>query len=44
MEGITDGCNANGCKTTIDEIITWNFYCSLPYWYSMILIWKQLPN
>jgi hypothetical protein len=36
MEGITDGCNANGCKTTIDEIITWNFYCSLPYWYSMI--------
>jgi hypothetical protein len=37
MEGITDGCNANGCKTTIDEIITWNFYCSLPYWYSMIL-------
>ena len=37
MEGITDGCNANGCKTTIDEIITWNFYCSLPYWYSIIL-------
>ena len=37
MEGITDGCNANGCKTTIDEIITWNFYCSLPYRYSMIL-------
>lgn len=34
MEGITDGCNANGCKTDIDEIIAWNFYCSIPYWYS----------
>ena len=36
MEGIADGCNANGCKTNIDEIITWNFYCSIPYWYSLI--------
>jgi hypothetical protein len=35
MEGIVDGCNANGCKTTIDEIITWNFYMSLPYWYGI---------
>jgi len=35
MEGITEGCNANGCKTTIDEIIAWNFYCSIPYWYSL---------
>jgi hypothetical protein len=34
MEGITDGCNANGCKTTLDEIIAWNFYCSIPYWYT----------
>jgi len=34
MEGITDGCNAGGCKTTIDEIIAWNFYISIPYWYS----------
>jgi hypothetical protein len=34
MEGITEGCNANGCKTTLDEIIAWNFYCSIPYWYS----------
>ena len=34
MEGIADGCNANGCKTSIDEIIAWNFYCSIPYWYS----------
>ena len=36
MEGIADGCNANGCKTSIDEIITWNFYLSIPYWHSMI--------
>ena len=34
MEGIAEGCNANNCKTTIDEIIAWNFYCSIPYWYS----------
>ena len=34
MEGIAEGCIANGCKTTIDEIIAWNFYCSIPYWYS----------
>jgi hypothetical protein len=36
MEGINDGCNANGCKTKIDEIIAWNFYMSIPYWYSLI--------
>ena len=36
MEGIADGCNANGCKTSIDEIIAWNFYMSLSYWYSSI--------
>ena len=34
MEGIVEGCVANGCKTTIDEMIAWNFYCSIPYWYS----------
>ena len=34
MEGIAEGCNANGCKTNIDEILAWNFYCSIPYWYS----------
>jgi len=34
MEGIADGCNANNCKTNIDEIIAWNFYMSIPYWYS----------
>jgi hypothetical protein len=36
MEGIAEGCNANGCKTSIDEIIAWNFYMSMPYWYSFI--------
>ena len=35
MEGIVEGCKKNGCKTTIDEIIAWNFYCSIPYWHSM---------
>lgn len=35
MIGITEGLKAGGCKTTIDEIIAWNFYCSIPYWYSM---------
>jgi hypothetical protein len=34
MEGIADGCNANGCKTSLDEIIAWNFYMSMSYWYS----------
>jgi hypothetical protein len=34
MEGIAEGCTAGGCETTIDEIIAWNFYCSLPYWFS----------
>ena len=34
MEGIAEGCNANGTETTIDEIIAWNFYMSISYWYS----------
>jgi hypothetical protein len=36
MLGITEGCNANGTATTIDEIIAWNFYYSIPYWYSSV--------
>ena len=36
MMGITEGLVQGGCKTTIDEIIAWNFYCSIPYWYSII--------
>ena len=35
MEGIADGCKKGGCNTTIDEIIAWNFYISIPYWYSI---------
>jgi len=34
MEGIVEGCVAAKCETTIDEIIAWNFYMSIPYWYS----------
>jgi len=34
MEGIADGCTAAGTKTTIDEIIAWNFYMSISYWFS----------
>ena len=36
MVGITEGLNAAGTKTNIDEIIAWNFYCSIPYWYSTV--------
>jgi hypothetical protein len=36
MKGISEGLIDGGCKTTIDEIIAWNFYCSIPYWYSMV--------
>jgi hypothetical protein len=34
MEGIAAGCKEGGCDTTVDEIIAWNFYCSMPYWLS----------
>ena len=34
MEGIVAGCIAGGCNTTIDEIIAWNFYMSIDYWYA----------
>ncbi len=33
MCGIAEGCKANGCNTSIDEILAWNFYLSIPYWY-----------
>lgn len=36
MVGITEGLTKGGCNTTIDEIIAWNFYCSIPYWYSIV--------
>jgi len=34
MQGIAEGCVAGGCKTTLEEILAWNFYCSISYWYS----------
>jgi len=34
MFGITEGCIAGGCQTTIEEIFAWNFYMSISYWYS----------
>jgi hypothetical protein len=34
MYGISKGCNSGGTDTNIDEIIAWNFYCSIPYWIS----------
>lgn len=36
MSGISEGLNDAGTKTNINEIIAWNFYCSIPYWYSII--------
>jgi hypothetical protein len=33
MMGITEGLNANHCKTSIQEIIAWNFYLSISYWF-----------
>lgn len=36
MVGIAEGFNAGGTKTTIDEVIAWNYYNSMPYWYSSI--------
>jgi hypothetical protein len=33
MTGIAEGCNAGGCSTSLEEIIAWNFYCSIPSWY-----------
>jgi hypothetical protein len=33
MIGISEGLNANHCKTSIQEIIAWNFYLSISYWF-----------
>jgi hypothetical protein len=32
MEGIAHGCTAGGTKTTVEEILAWNYYLSIPYW------------
>ena len=34
MLGISEGLTAAGTQTTVDEIIAWNFYLSIPYWLS----------
>lgn len=34
MTAIAEGVNAEGGKTTMEEIIAWNFYLSMPYWLS----------
>jgi len=44
MEGIAEGCNANGCKTSVDEIIAWNFYMSIPYWYPSWIETNENPS
>ena len=36
MKGIAEGLNANNCKSSLKEIIAWNFYLSMPYWYKTI--------
>ena len=36
MVGITEGLNNGGCHTNIDEIIAWNFYLSISYWYGLV--------
>ena len=36
MRGIAEGVNAGGTKTTLDEIIAWNFYMSIPYWFQTV--------
>jgi hypothetical protein len=33
MLGIAEGCNDKGVATTVDEIIAWNYYYSIPYWF-----------
>ena len=39
IEGIAEGCNAGGTKTTTSEILTWNNYWTmLDSWYSYYLI------
>jgi hypothetical protein len=32
MVGIAEGCNAGGTKTSVEEILAWNYYMSIPYW------------
>jgi hypothetical protein len=43
MVGIAEGLNANGCKSSTEEIIAWNFYLSIPYWFQTVIEgnWKN---
>jgi len=34
IQGIAEGCNDAGTSTSFDEILAWNFYMSIPDWYS----------
>ena len=44
MEAIAEGMNAMGTTTTVDEIIAWNFYNSMPYWYRSFNPTKNYHN
>jgi hypothetical protein len=33
FEGITAGCKEGGTDTSVEEILAWNYYMSLSYWY-----------
>jgi len=34
IQGIAEGCNAGGTTTSLDEMIAWNLYLTIPYWYA----------
>jgi hypothetical protein len=36
MKGIAAGCKRGGCITSVEEILAWNLYCSIPYWFSSV--------
>jgi hypothetical protein len=36
IEGIVAGVNEAGGKTTFEEMVAWNYYCSIPYWISTL--------
>ena len=44
MEGMAEGCVAAGTNTTIDEILAWNFYYSLPYWFPFVPGTSNIKN
>jgi hypothetical protein len=45
MHGIADGLQTMGCDTTVQEILAWNFYLSISYWFpSAILEEEDAPH